>query len=92
MDLFNQYNLDLFSYYAGYVIYFLPFFLKKDILEYPCCIYFEAPDFRSVVVCGNTGSFNPRQWARDGTCTSAATQATAVGCLTHHATAGTPGM
>ena len=38
----------------------------------------------------NTRSFNPLHWAKDWTHTSAATQATAVGFLTHCAMAGTP--
>ena len=39
---------------------------------------------------GNTGSYNPLSQARDWIHASAATQATAVGFLTHGATAGTP--
>ena len=40
--------------------------------------------------CGNAGFFNPLHWARDGSCAPAATWATAVGFLTHCATAGAP--
>ena len=39
---------------------------------------------------GNTRSFTPLCWARDGTCASVATRSTAVGLLTHCAPAGTP--
>ena len=41
---------------------------------------------------GNTESFNPLCWAKDRTHTSVATQAAAVGFLTHCASAGTPHM
>ena len=40
--------------------------------------------------CSNARCFNPLHWARNQTCTSAATQAIAVGFLTHCTTAGTP--
>ena len=40
--------------------------------------------------CGNTGSFNPRLWARDQTHTSVATWAFEVVFLIHCTTAGTP--
>ena len=40
--------------------------------------------------CGNAESFNPLRRAKDRTCTSTATQATAVGFLIHCARAETP--
>ena len=40
--------------------------------------------------CGNIGSFQPLHLAGDGTCTSAMTQAVALGFLTHCTTVGTP--
>ena len=40
--------------------------------------------------CCNTGSFNPLHQARDQTCASIVTQASAVGFLTHCTTVGTP--
>ena len=39
--------------------------------------------------CGNAGSFNSLHWARDPTCASVATGATAVRLLIHYTTVGT---
>ena len=59
-------------------------------MEFPGPGIDSKPQLLPCHICSNSRSFNPLCWARDGTHTSAETQATEVRFLTYSTTVGTP--
>ena len=82
-----------FPFLPPFLPSFLPFFYgcSHGIWKFPSQGSNPSGSCDLCLSCGHTGCFNPLCWAKDWTCTSSVTWATAVGFLTHCITVGTVG-